>query len=39
MLKEVDDKTKVLGYAMSGIPIYRHNVKCGKCGTVFEKPQ
>ncbi|HMF32587.1 MAG TPA: hypothetical protein VKK79_14285 [Candidatus Lokiarchaeia archaeon] len=35
MLKQVDDKSKVLSFAMAGIPVYRKVTRCGKCGAVF----
>jgi len=38
-LQEIPDKTQVLYYSMQGTPVYKKRIKCGNCGTVFDKAQ
>jgi ribosomal protein S27AE len=36
-LHEEADKTHVLYYSMQGAPVYKKRLKCGNCGSVFDK--
>jgi hypothetical protein len=36
-LHEEQDKNQVLYYSMQGTPVYKHKMKCGSCGTTFDK--
>ncbi len=36
-LHEEPDKTQVLYYSMQGAPVYKKRIKCGSCGTVFDR--
>jgi ribosomal protein S27AE len=36
-LQEIPDKTQVLYYSMQGNPVYKKRIKCGNCGTIFDK--
>ena len=38
-LHEEPDKTQVLYYSMQGTPVYKKRIKCGSCGTLFDKSQ
>ncbi|MFX1557305.1 MAG: hypothetical protein ACFFC9_08625 [Promethearchaeota archaeon] len=38
-LQEIPDKTQVLYYSMQGAPVYKKRIKCGNCGTIFDKAQ
>jgi hypothetical protein len=39
MLKEIDDKSKVLFFSMQGQPVFSKIVRCGRCSMEFEKPK
>jgi ribosomal protein S27AE len=36
-LHEEQDKNQVLYYSMQGTPVYKRKMKCGSCGTIFDK--
>jgi ribosomal protein S27AE len=36
-LHEELDKTTVLYYSMQGTPVHKKKMRCGSCGTTFEK--